>query len=163
MAPHTDLPKRNSLLQLLFGAIGGAAAMLYYESRLVLVVASLFALGGAAKLVANRAGATQRTFSVLNAMPLFLSGAYGLWHGLRAGAFTLQFGGVALAGMGVALLLPNHSQLVGAAIGTVAFGTLAVRYALFGDWIIVAAFLLLVVLFGRMGIEEWGVRDNEAA
>lgn len=162
MAPRTDLPKRNSLLQILLGAIVGAAAILYYDSRPMLVVAALIALGGAAKLLAKRASASRRMLRVLNAVPMLLIGAYVAWYGLRAGAFSLLFGGVALAGMGVALLLPNHSRLVGAAIGTVAFGTLAVRYALLGDWIIVAAFLLLVVLFGRMGIEEWGVREPDA-
>ncbi len=154
----------NTAVQLLvWGLVIAGVGALVVGSQPVLVVGALIALGGTAGLAAERFGVSARVQHGLNAGTVLVVGGYVLQHGIRTGGFVFTFVGSMLAAMGLALFLLADGRLVGSAIGTVTFGVLAVRYALIGDWVIVVAFLLFVLLFGRMCLQLWNAREESSA
>jgi hypothetical protein len=152
-------------LQMLFwGVAVGSAGLFLMDSRAVLTIGAIIAIGGVVKLAVRAVEASSQIQRVLNALTVLLIGVVVFWNGIDSESYTLILGGIALAGMAGSLLLSNHGRLVGSSVGTLIFGVLSVRYGLHGDWLIAAALLLFMVLFGRMSIKEWNVRgDNETA
>lgn len=160
---YSAVSGKTSVQLLVWGLATAGAGALVLGSQPVLAVGAVIALGGTAKLAVERFGGSARVQRGLNAGTILIVGGYVLQHGIRAGGFVFTFVGAMLAAMGLALFLPAHSRLVGSAIGTFTFGVLAVRYALVGDWVIVVAFLLFVLLFGQMCLRMWNAREGSSA
>jgi len=90
---------------------------------------------------------SSRIQRVLNVLTVLLISVVVFRHGVGSRSFTLILGGIALAGMAGALLLPKHGRLLGSAIGTLTFGLLVTRYGLHGDLLIAVLLLFFVFLF----------------
>lgn len=155
----------NIPLQMLFwGLAVGSAGLFLMESRAVLTIGGIIAIGGVVKLAIRQVEASPQMQRIVNGLAVSLVGVVVFRNGIYTESFTLILGGIALACMAVSLLLSDLDRLLGSAIGALTFGVFTARYALRGEWLIAAALLLFIVLFGRISIKEWnGRRGNETA
>ena len=144
---------RYSLAQLLLGS-AGVLYGLFASLTLVVIAGLILGIGGIAKLLARRAGVSQRTFTVLNVGPILLLAGYFAVAAAVAGSWGFAIIAVTVGSGAAAVLLPNSDAALHESIGVVGFGAFALYFAVAGDLLAAAVGLLFVTLNGKNLLER---------
>lgn len=146
---------------LFWGITVSLTGVVLLDSSAVLILGGIIVIGGLAKLSVRQIKESARIDQMLNVVTVLLLGSALLWHGIAWESFTLLMSGIALIGMASALLLPEYGRLLGSVIATSVFSVLVVHYGQSGDWLIAAAIIILIFIFGRMSFKEWKTREEQ--